>query len=237
MKIVKAVDEFNQGGHLIHVCGFVGAYVRGKTREEALKKLGRELRQYCLWQRNPFSEEFSVEFVEEKESELQIADADSDVLLEGEDTPLTLAEYQALKAVALKSARDFQALYESVPQKDVPLKHPRGTFYGSIPVTAEEMYEHTKNVNDYYFGEIDVSSDHEGDILSCRIRGFERLEKMPDFLKNGVLEGSYGENWSLRKVCRRFVWHDRIHARALYRAAVKRFGREKIANPFCFEES
>ena len=34
-----------------------------------------------------------------------------------------------------------------------------------------------------------------------------------DFLKNPVISGSYGEEWSLRKLLRRFVWHDRIHAR------------------------
>ena len=51
---------------------------------------------------------------------------------------------------------------------------------------------------------------------------------------NAVIEGSYGEAWSLRKVLRRFIWHDRIHAKAMYRMAVKVFGAENVANPFCF---
>ena len=37
-----------------------------------------------------------------------------------------------------------------------------------------------------------------------------------DFLENVVVAGSYGEDWSLRKVLRRFIWHDRIHAKAMY---------------------
>ena len=57
---------------------------------------------------------------------------------------------------------------------------------------------------------------------------------MPNFLQNTVFEGSYDEMWSLRKVLRRFIWHDRIHARAMYRMAVKLFGAESIENPFCF---
>ena len=47
-------------------------------------------------------------------------------------------------------------------------------------------------------------------------------------------KGSYGEDWSLRKVLRRFIWHDRIHARAMYRMAIKVFGAESIVNPFYF---
>lgn len=50
------------------------------------------------------------------------------------------------------------------------------------------------------------------------------------FLQNAVIEVSYGEDWSLRKVLRRFVLHDRIHARAMYRMAVKVFGAENVAN-------
>ena len=96
------------------------------------------------------------------------------------------------------------------------------------------MYEHTKNVNEYYFVEIAVDADNGGTIYECRRRGFEALEAKLDFLKNDVTECSYGEDWSLRKVLRRFIWHDRIHARAMYRMAVKVFGAENVANPFCF---
>ena len=96
------------------------------------------------------------------------------------------------------------------------------------------MYVHTKNVNEYYFAEILVDTDNDGSIYECRARGFAALEAKPDFLQNTVIEGSYGEDWSLRKVLRRFIWHDRIHAKAMYRMAVKLFGAENIQNPFCF---
>lgn len=56
----------------------------------------------------------------------------------------------------------------------------------------------------------------------------------PDFLNNNVFDGSYGEKWSLRKVLRRFIWHDRIHAKAMYRMAVKTFGFDVIPNIFKF---
>ena len=54
------------------------------------------------------------------------------------------------------------------------------------------------------------------------------------FLDNSVFEGSYGEMWSLRKMLRRFLWHDRIHAKAMYRMAVKTFGSDCVENVFWF---
>ena len=86
------------------------------------------------------------------------------------------------------------------------------------------MYKHTKNVNTYYFGEIGVQVDNNGTIAECRERGFALLERQRDFLENQVFLGSYDEEWSLRKVLRRFIWHDRIHAKAMYRMALKTFG-------------
>ena len=97
------------------------------------------------------------------------------------------------------------------------------------------MYQHTKNVNAYYFGEIGTDTDNSGSILDCRQRGFEALEKQPNFLDLGVLDGSYGELWSLKKVLRRFIWHDRIHAKAMYRMGTRTFGKSKIPDIFCFD--
>ena len=61
------------------------------------------------------------------------------------------------------------------------------------------------------------------------------LEGKDNFLDNGVVIGSYGESWSLRKVIRRFIWHDRIHAKAMYRMAQKTFGYDHVRNVFGFE--
>ncbi len=148
---------------------------------------------------------------------------------------MSASEYADLKALALKSAQDFLTLYQAIPYKDKSCLPVRATFYGQVPRTAFEMYEHTKNVNDYYFAEIGVAADHEGDIVECRKRGFAVLESQPDFLKNTVHLGSYDEEWSLRKVIRRFIWHDRIHAKAMYRMALKTFGTDVVPNIFQFD--
>lgn len=71
--------------------------------------------------------------------------------------------------------------------------------------------------------------------MECRERGFAVLESQPNFLKNIVHLGSYNEEWSLRKVLRRFVWHDRIHAKAMYRMALKMFDPDVVPNIFQFD--
>ncbi len=231
---VNCVWEHNGKDTLLYATDYIGAYTRGESLEIARAKMPQEIVSYCKWLGIDTADEMEIVIVGEKSSELTIRDADSDVLFESERSPLTAEEYEKLKALALKSAQDFLALYESIPDKNAAAAPERKTFYGSVPRTGNEMYEHTKNVNAYYFREIDVDADNDGNICECRKRGFAALEQQPDFLQNAVIEGSYGEDWSLRKVMRRFVWHDRIHARAMYRMTAKIWGAENTANPFCF---
>ena len=231
---INCVWEHNGRDTLLYAVDFVGAYTRGETLEAAVRKMQAEICSYLKWCGKKAVTSMDIVIIEEKVSELAICDADSDVLFESEKAPLTAEEYIKLKALALKSAQDFLALYDSVPDKNATAAPERKTFYGQVPRTANEMYEHTKNVNTYYFAEIAVDADHDGNIYECRKRGFEALESNPDFLQNAVTEGSYGEDWSLRKVLRRFIWHDRIHAKAMYRMAIKVFGAEHVVNPFCF---
>lgn len=233
---IYTVWEHNKGDTLLYSVDFAGAYTRGKTLDEAISKMPSEISSYLNWIGEPAPTNFKIELVSEKISELDIKDADSDVILESERSPLTIEKYERLKELALKSAKDFLALYESIPDKGASASSIRKTFYGQAPRTAQEMYEHTKNVNEYYFAEIGIDADNTGDIYTCRARGLETLEKSSDFLKNAVTIGSYEEEWSLCKVLRRFIWHDRIHAKAMWRMANRVFGERVVSNPFHFFE-
>lgn len=234
--VIRCVWEHNEDDTLLYAVDYIGAYTRGPNREIAIGKMRDEIISYLDWigeSLKPESE-ITVEIVQEKTSELNIADADTDVLFDSEAAPLSEEEYKRQKLLVLKSAIDFHALYLSVPDKDVSCLPHRKTFYAQVPRTANEMYEHTKNVNSCYFGEIGVAADNDGTIYECRKRGFELLEQLDDFLSRPVVAGSYGELWSLRKVLRRFIWHDRIHAKAMYRMATKTFDGCAILNPFKF---
>jgi len=232
---IRCVWEHNGGDSLIYAEDFPGAYSRGASRAEALAKLPEEVRAWCRWAGQAGPEDLTTAVVQEKVSTLKICDADSDVIFDAERPPMGLEEYGALKALALKSAEDFLALYSAVPDKDASALPTRESFYGPIPRTAEGMYRHTKGVNDYYFGEIGVEAPWEGSMPEDRAAGFAALEAQPDFLSKPVYLGSYDEEWSLRKVLRRFLWHDRIHARAMYRMAVRTFGPGAVPDIFRFE--
>ena len=226
--------EHNRGDTLLYAVDLPGAYARGENLPAAIAKMTAEIKSYLAWKGDPVPDLIEIVIAEEKESELDIRDADSDAIFDSEKAPLTREEYEVLKTLALRSAKDFLALYESILDKDAGLSPIRKTFYGQVPHTAREMYGHTKSVNAYYFGEIGIEADNEGDILACRRRGFEALEAHPDFLHMPAAEGSYGEYWSVRKMLRRFIWHDRIHARAMWRGACRMFGVNGIENPFRF---
>ena len=149
---IRYVWEHNGNDTLLFAADFPGAYARGASRDEALAKLPDELRAFLRWTNTPVPAFDAPELVQEQESALQILDADSDVLFASEREPLTEAEYAALKAQVLRSAADFLTLYRSAPDENVSCLPVRQTFYGRAPRTANEMYAHTKNVNDYYFG-------------------------------------------------------------------------------------
>lgn len=231
---MKCVWEHNGNDTLLYSLDYVGAYTRGSSLEIAISKMEAEIAAYSAWSGQGCGHNTEIEIIQEKDSDLKIADADSDVLFDSEKAPLSQEEYEELKALVLKSARDFYDLYTSISNKNESCLPQRRTFYGNVPRTAQEMYDHTKNVNAYYFAEINIDADNEGTIYDCRKRGFEQLEQSTGFLDNAVIEGSYDELWSLRKVMRRFLWHDRIHAKAMYRMAVKTFGAFGADNTFQF---
>lgn len=221
--MINCVWEHRGEDSILWAVDYPGAFARGASLKEALEKLPKDIEDWSEWTGAAAPEECTVQIIGEVQSGLDIRDADSDALLEAEKKPLSRGEYERLRDMALGSAERFLALYESVPDPDRSKNPVRQTFYGAVPRTARDMYEHTKNVNAYYFGEIGVEADNEGDILRCRRRGFEMLEKQPDFLENHTFEGSWDECWTLRKLLRRFIWHDRIHARAMARMMKRTF--------------
>lgn len=171
---IECIWEHNGDDTLLYSVQFPGAFARGRDKKAAAAKMAQEIRSYAAWLSIDLPYIENIEVVQEASCELEIRDADSDVLFDSENEHLTKAEYELLKDRALKSASDFLKLYEAIPDKARPLSPARKTFYGQVPRTAEEMYQHTKSVNSYYFAEINVEADSEGTILDCRRRALRR---------------------------------------------------------------
>lgn len=178
---IRCIWEHNGPDSLLHLAGYPGAYTRGASLEEALAKVPAELAAWHRWLGLDAPADCAAEIVQEHAADLQVRDADSDVLFDSEAGPLTPEDYLRLKALALRSAQDFLRLYRAVPDPDASCLPARATFYGQRPRTAREMYEHTKNVNSYYFGEIGVDAGNDGDIAASRARGFARADHCGPF--------------------------------------------------------
>lgn len=232
---IEAVCEYNDLGYLIYAANYPGAFVRGTSENEALAKFPGEVRSYLRWrgETTPGFDAPEIETVQRKLSDLQICDADSDVLFDLERQPMTQAEYEAQKLLVLKSAEDFEALYRSIPNPDISGRPPRRTFYGAVPRTPRQMYEHVNQTTSYYAAAMGVELENLPDLYANRMQVLAEIEQPEDFLEGPVHIAPDGESWTLRKLLRRFLWHDRIHARAMWRTATALWG-DSIANPFYF---
>lgn len=239
MAHIEVIAEYNDNGAILWADAYCGAFARGKNVAEALEKFPKELSDYARWAYGtPMPDLSEADFVvtHAYQTDLMAEDADSNVLFPSERLPMDMTEYTQKKQLCLRSAQDFEKLYASIPQKDRALKKSRRTFYGKIPCSAREMTEHTNRTLSYYATGIGLAFENEGGLLGNRKRLFRAIEATPNFLLPRVTEAPDGELWTLRKLMRRLVWHDRIHARALWRNAVTFWQKERIQNPFFFRD-
>ena len=103
---IRCVWEHNGNDSILYANNFVGAFTRGESKDIALQKMAGEVASYLEWKGEAVPDSLEAMITQEKASALTISDADSDVLFEEEKEPLSRAEYEELKALALKSAQD-----------------------------------------------------------------------------------------------------------------------------------
>lgn len=232
---LAVVCEYNNNGYLIYADGLPGAYVRGETENQALAKFDGEVRSYLRWcgKMLAASETLEIEVVQRKESPLRICDADSDVLFDSEREPLSLGDYEKLKMLAIRSAQDFNKIYLAIENPDISDRPHRMSFYGAVPRTPRQMYEHTNRTTAYYAAAFGIDMENAADIYANRMLLFSEIESPDDFLEPRIYTAPDGELWTIRKLLRRLLWHDRIHAKAMWRTATSLWG-SAIPNPFHF---
>ena len=115
----------------------------------------------------------------------------------------------------------------------------RKTFYGDNPKTIREIFEHVKNCQYYYLSRMRIDEEIEGDFMAIRKFCLEKLESLYHENKNSLKFEIDNELWTLKKVLRRFIWHDRIHGKAMVRILEKQKQLNIIDNyedPFHFME-
>ena len=192
-----------------------GAFVRGPTLRTALSKTDREVRTFLRWAGvRAQAGRYRGHPVEERPSTLSIDDADSEILLAADVGELTEPELALRFALARRSADSFRRLWDGAALPDwTDPRRVRRTFWGNSPTTIREVYVHVLRTQSYYLTRLGLGALKEvKDIASSREACLEALAGgWKKGAGSGVREAD-GELWTLRKVLRRFVWDDRIHA-------------------------
>lgn len=237
MSELDAILEYNDNGVALWSLAYPGAFARAETAAEAAKKLPAACRRYRLWAKLPpetAAGSDEIRFARKIKTDANLEEGFTDILFPEEKLPMDMAQYTALKTLCLKSARDFEALFSSIPQKDRALVKSRRTLYGKIPVTAREMLGHVAEGQRAWAALFGIDLGDGQGLLADRKRLFAGLEAQPGYLDDRVVTAPDGEQWTLRKLLRRLLWHDAIHGRALYRRAITFWQKERIKNPFGF---
>lgn len=115
---IRCIWEHNGNDSIVYSDNFPGAFTRGKDFITTASKMKNEIISYAKWSGCSLPDSFDIELVMDKPSDLQIRDADSDVLFDSEKMPLIKDEYNKLNSLALRSAECFYKLYEMIPNKN-----------------------------------------------------------------------------------------------------------------------
>jgi hypothetical protein len=235
-----ALETNGRGFH-----GFIielpGAFVRGRTEQETLSKTQKEATSYSKWLESPAPTQIVARIVQRHQCELAVEDGDCEILLHADQDPLDQMEFALLRDLVKHSGQTFSQLYESVSVKNwVDSSKARPTFYGQTPKTIRENFDHVKNTQYYYLSRTKTPFQQvkDGDFLAIRQQCLDQLTEL--YSKNGNSEvfSIDNENWTLAKILRRFIWHDRIHAKAIVRILQKQQSRgliQEYTDPFCFQ--
>ena len=234
--------ETNGKGFIGFIVELPGAFVRGKTEGEALSKVNVEVNSYLRWLGDSKAHNFEFQVIQRRSSNLMVEDADNEILLDADREYLNEEEFKKLLNLVHYSGETFFALCESSALKDwVDESRIRKAFYGENPKTIQEIFNHVSRTQYYYLSRVKLKfSEEETGFLKIREICLLELSKIFQESNNLLVYYIDEESWTIRKVLRRFIWHDRIHGKAITRILEKQkqsgMIREHI-DPFYFLNS
>ncbi len=220
---VSIAMETNGRASLGFIVELPGAFVRGKTQSEVLSKVNTEAKSYLDWLGIPAKPYYQTLVIQRHRCTLMVEDADSEILLDEDKRAVTRGEFEKIAELVIYSGKTFLQLYRSAKLKDwVDEARIGKTFYGERPKTIREIFDHVKLTQYYYLSRTSISfKQNEQSFIRIRKNCLEKLKKLFEWSGNSVLFNLDNEKWTLKKILRRFVWHDRIHGKAIVRILEK----------------
>ncbi len=209
--------ESNGKGFIGFIVDLPGAFVRGRTESEAMSKVNAEAGRFLAWAGMGGSGRFQGFVVQRCVSRLAVEDADSLILVDADRRKMRPEEFRAFSDLALYSGQTFEGVYQGAKLKGwVDPAKVRASFHGPCPSTIEATRSHVARTQAYYLSRLGLPLQ-EGDFMMMRRLGLNLLGKEFEAHANKPPVEVDGELWTLKKVLRRLVWHDRVHAKAIAR--------------------
>lgn len=240
--VVSIAFETNGKGYMGFIVELPGAFVRGRTEEEAIAKVNREVNLYLKWLTLEQQHDYTIEVVQIHRSSLMVEDADNEILLDADKKMLDEKEFQSLINLVWDSGETFFNLFANSKFKDwIDKARVRKTFYGENPKTIQEIFSHVKDCQYYYLSRTKITSEEkEEDFIKIREFCLAEIEKIYHKNNNSLIFSVDSELWTLKKILRRFIWHDRIHGKAITRILEKQRQLgviDEFNDPFHFMET
>ncbi|MBT9130557.1 MAG: hypothetical protein DDT42_01070 [candidate division WS2 bacterium] len=239
--VVSIAFETNGRGYMGFIVELPGAFIRGVTEQEAVAKVKKEVRLWVKWLGYEQKHDYKIQIVQRHRSSLPIEDADNEILIEADKETIGEKEFRSLYDLVWYSGETFLQLYINSKFKEwVDESRIRKTFYGDNPKTIREIFDHVKYCQCYYLSKMKITEEIEGDFMGIRKFCLEKLEDLYRRNNNSLKFGVANERWTLKKVLRRFIWHDRIHGKAMTRILEKQKQLRVIDeydDPFHFMEA
>ena len=233
--------ETNGRGYMGFIVELPGAFIRGVTEQEALRKVKKEVSLYLKWLGCEQQHDYKIQIVQRHLSSLQVEDADNEILLEADKETMREEGFRNLCDLVWYSGETFLQLYTNSKLKDwVDESRIRKTFYGDNPKTIQEIFDHVKYCQYYYLSRMKIPEEIDGDFMTMRKFCLEKLEALYHKNNNSLKFEVDNEMWTLKKVLRRFIWHDRIHGKAVTRILEKQKQLriiDEYDDPFHFMET
>ena len=214
--VVSIAFETNGRGYIGFIVELPGAFIRDRTEKEAIAKVNSEVNLYLKWLEIKQQPGYKIQVVQRHKSSLMVEDADNEILLEADKKIMGEDKFRKLLDLVWFSGEIFSQLYTTAKFKDwVDKARIRKTFYGDNPKTIGEIFDHVKYCQYYYLSRMKITEEIKGDFMEVRKFCLEKLEALYHKHDNSLIFEVDNELWTLMKVLRRFIWHDRIHGKAM----------------------
>ena len=239
--VVSIAFETNGRGCIGFIVELPGAFIRDRTQKEAIAKVNGEVNLYLKWLGIEQQPRYRIQVVQRHKSSLMVEDADNEILLEADKKMTGKEEFKRLLDLVWFSGETFSQLHTTAKLKDwVDKARIRKTFYGDNPKTIGEIFAHVRYCQCYYLSRMKIMKEVEGDFMTLRESCLEKLEALYRKHDNSLIFEVDDELWTLKKVLRRFIWHDRIHGKAITRILEKQRQLgviDEYNDPFHFMEA